>query len=214
MGLSRLSLVALCAVALGAVSLAGLAGAEDTPQVPDVEQPIQQAIQPPMRPVIQPRTAPAPEPAAVQVVEETGPTLGPETNLPLPRYVSLKAGESNVRRGPSLTHRIDWVFVRRNMPLRVTAEYGHWRRVVDREGQGGWVHYSLLSGVRTVIIDEVTPVLTRPMLGAQEAAVFEAGVIARVDECERDWCRLSAGGYRGWAPKGTYWGVGAEELVD
>ncbi|MEP1586872.1 MAG: aspartyl-trna synthetase, partial [Tateyamaria sp.] len=28
--------------------------------------------------------------------------VGPITNLPLPRYVSLKAAEGNVRRGPSL----------------------------------------------------------------------------------------------------------------
>ena len=42
---------------------------------------------------------------------------GAVTNLPLPRFVSLKASEGNVRRGPSLTHRIDWVFKRRDMPL-------------------------------------------------------------------------------------------------
>ena len=44
-------------------------------------------------------------------------TRGPVTNLPLPRFVSLKANEGNVRRGPSLSHRIDWVFKRRDMPL-------------------------------------------------------------------------------------------------
>ena len=54
------------------------------------------------------------------VCSETRAT-GPVTSLPLPRYVSLKASEGNVRRGPSLTHRIDWVFKRRNMPLRSPA---------------------------------------------------------------------------------------------
>lgn len=61
---------------------------------------------------------------------------GQVTNLPLPRFVSLKAAEGNVRRGPSLTHRIDWVFKRRDMPLQITAEHGHWRRVEDRDGLG------------------------------------------------------------------------------
>jgi SH3-like domain-containing protein len=77
------------------------------------------------------------------------------TNLPLPRFVSLKGSEGNARRGPGLTHRIDWVFTRSGMPLRITAEYENWRRVEDFEGAGGWVHYSLLSGVRTglVILD-------------------------------------------------------------
>ena len=79
---------------------------------------------------------------------------GRVTNLPIPRYVSIKTDECNVRRGPSLNHRIDWVFQRKGMPVEVTAEHGHWRRVRDRDGEGGWVHYSLLSGVRTVIVEE------------------------------------------------------------
>lgn len=147
--------------------------------------------------------------------QEDGPTLGPETNLPLPRFVSLKAGESNVRRGPSLSHRIDWVFMRRDMPLLITAEYGHWRRVTDREGLGGWVHYSLLSGTRTVIVDQdMLPLLARPDDGAPQNALLENGVIARLGECDAQWCRLSVGGYRGWARKSALWGVEADELRD
>mgnify|MGYP000002885892 CR=1 FL=1 len=140
---------------------------------------------------------------------------GPVTNLPMPRYVSLKANEANVRRGPSLSHRIDWVFLRRDMPLRVVGEYGHWRRVVDREGMGGWVHYSLLSGNRTVIIDRDLLVLRgQPVPDATEVAMLELGVIANLGECGADWCRLRAGGYRGWAPKSALFGVAADELRD
>ncbi len=147
--------------------------------------------------------------------ENTSPTLGPETNLPLPRFVSLKASEANVRRGPSLSHRIDWVFQRRNMPLQVIAEYGHWRRVIDRDGQGGWVHYTMLSGARTVLIDgETTALRTRPEAGALENAMLEPGVIARLGDCNPEWCRLTAGGYRGWAPKTVLWGVTASEIRD
>ena len=80
--------------------------------------------------------------------------VGQVTNLPVPRFVSMKASEGNVRRGPSLTHRIDWVFKHRDLPLRITAEHGHWRRVEDRDGMGGWVHYSLLSGTRTVLVEQ------------------------------------------------------------
>lgn len=140
---------------------------------------------------------------------------GPVTNLPMPRYVSLKANEANVRRGPSLSHRIDWVFQRRDMPLRVVGEFGHWRRVVDREGMGGWVHYSLLSGNRTVIIDRDLLVLRgQPVADATEVAMLELGVIADLGECHIDWCRLRADGHRGWALKAAMFGVGADELRD
>ena len=75
----------------------------------------------------------------------SGPTVAVEkgtvTNLPLPRFVSLKASKANARRGPSLSHRIDWVYKRKHMPLEVYAEYENWRRVRDIDGAGGWVHY-------------------------------------------------------------------------
>ena len=140
-------------------------------------------------------------------------TTGPVTNLPLPRFVSMKAAEGNVRRGPSLTHRIDWVFKRRNMPLQITAEHGHWRRVEDRDGMGGWVHYSLLSGSRYVIIEkDMLQARTHPDAQAPVTATFEAGVIARLGKCSEEWCRLNAGGYKGWVPKSRVWGGGAGEI--
>jgi SH3-like domain-containing protein len=140
---------------------------------------------------------------------------GPVTNLPMPRFVSLKAEESNVRRGPSLSHRIDWVFTRRNMPLEVTAEYGHWRRVRDRDGMGGWVHYSLLSGVRHVIIErDATPLFIKPDPESPVNAMAQSGVIARLDSCGLDWCQIVAGGNRGWVEKRRIWGISPEEMRD
>ncbi|MGR3493683.1 SH3 domain-containing protein [Citreimonas sp.] len=138
---------------------------------------------------------------------------GPVTNLPLPRFVSLKAAEGNVRRGPSLTHRIDWIYKRRGMPLEITAEHGHWRRVRDNEGAGGWVHYSLLSGVRSVIVQrDMLDLLAQPTEGATPVARLGYGVIARLGECLPEWCRLSAGGHGGWAPKSAMWGVAPDEV--
>jgi len=140
---------------------------------------------------------------------------GPVTNLPMPRYVSLKASEGNARRGPSLSHRIDWVFRHRDMPLKVTAEFGHWRRVEDRDGAGGWVHYSLISGVRTVVINaESADLRARDSAGAPVLARAMAGVIARLEQCGPDWCKINAGGQRGWVEKSALWGVDPNELVE
>jgi len=140
---------------------------------------------------------------------------GSVTNLPIPRFVSLKASKGNVRRGPSLTHRIDWVFTRKAMPLEITGEFGHWRRVRDRDGVGGWMHYSLLSGVRTVVIEtDLTALHQRPDPDAPVNAYLEAGVVAWIDECAPLWCRINSDGYRGWTPKETLWGVGPDEVVE
>lgn len=155
--------------------------------------------------------APAREEGAL-FLAGVAPGRGPVTNLPLPRFVSLKAAEGNARRGPSLSHRIDWVFHHRDMPLRITAEFGHWRRVEDRDGLGGWVHYSLLSGVRTVsFIADQTALHLQPDPNSAIMARAESGAIARLGECNPDWCRVSADGQKGWVEKTALWGVGAEE---
>lgn len=152
---------------------------------------------------------------ALGCVGATAAERGSVTGLPLPRYVSLKVSEANVRRGPSLTHRIDWVYKRRTMPLRLTAEFDNWRRVEDRDGAGGWVHYTLLSGVRTAIVEsDLLDVLARPEPDSMVVARLEVGVIARLSECGAEWCALSAGGYQGWAPKSALWGVDAQEIVE
>jgi SH3-like domain-containing protein len=143
------------------------------------------------------------------------PDVGCVTNLPLPRYVSLKGNEGNARRGPGLTHRIDWVFTRAGMPLKITAEYENWRRVEDHEGAGGWVHYSLLSGVRSVLVTlDMAEFRSAPADDAPVVAQAEVGVIGRIMECNADWCRIALESQRGWVQKSAIWGVRPDEIID
>ncbi len=143
------------------------------------------------------------------------PSKGAVTNLPIPRFVSLKGSEGNARRGPSLTHRIDWVFTTPGMPLRVTAEHENWRRVEDAEGLGGWVHYALLSGVRSVLIStDLAEFRMKPTRAAGVVFQAEQGVVGRLMECEPDWCRVNIQGEKGWIEKTALWGVVADEVVE
>ena len=136
------------------------------------------------------------------------PQKGQVTNLPIPRYVSLKVKEANARRGPSLSHKIDWIYKRQNMPLEIYAEYENWRRVRDFEGLGGWVHYTLLSGIRYVLIkNELLEMRLLPSIDAQVIAKVPQHNIATLDKCNKDWCRIIDDGYKGWVPKNGIWGV-------
>lgn len=151
------------------------------------------------------------------VVATTAPGVqeGKVTKRPVPRYVSLKTSEGNARRGPGSDHRIDWVFTHPGMPLKITAEHENWRRVEDAEGAGGWIHYTLLSGTRTVLVaEDMAELLSKPDPRAALVARAEAGVVARLLECRTEWCRVSKDGNRGWMRKTALWGVGAQEILD
>ena len=165
-----------------------------------------------------PQPAAAPPPASQPDAEGTqadATVRGRVTNLPLPRYVSLKSSEGNARRGPGITHRIDWVFTRSGMPLRIIAEHEHWRRVEDADGAGGWMHYAMLSGTRSVLVTaEVADIHSRPDPASGILARAERGVVARILQCGPEWCRLNAGGTRGWVRKQALWGIDPDERVE
>ncbi|MGV8987546.1 MAG: SH3 domain-containing protein [Cypionkella sp.] len=153
----------------------------------------------------------AADPNATALPHDAG--KGPVTNLPLPRFVTLKGSQGNARRGPGLTHRIDWVFTRAGMPLKLTAEYEHWRRVEDVDGAGGWIHYTLLSGVRSVLIrQDMAQAFNNPDEKSEVIFQSELGVIGKLLQCVPEWCRILVEGEKGWVRKTALWGVDPTEI--
>jgi SH3-like domain-containing protein len=142
-----------------------------------------------------------------------------DSGLPLPRFVTLKADRVNVRRGPSGDHTVSWVFTRKGLPVEIVAESEHWRRIRDSEGAEGWVYHSLLSGRRGVLVApwsgaQPVPLLNGVDAGSVPVALLDTGVMADVDRCTGDWCRVSIRGHRGWIEQAKLWGVYPGERVE
>ncbi len=135
-----------------------------------------------------------------------------ESGLPLPRFVSLATDKANLRTGPGARYPILWVYVRRDQPLEVTAEYGVWRRVRDIDGTIGWMHGRLLSGRRSAIVTgDVRVLRAKPDTGARPLLRLAPGVLVEVDRCEDAWCRLEVRGKKGWLQRESLWGPYAGE---
>ena len=151
--------------------------------------------------------------AAATAAAEEGPQA---TGLPLPRFVSLRADEVNMRTGPGVRYPVDWVYKRKTMPLEVIAEFGTWRKVRDIQGTQGWIHQSMLSNSRWVTITGQTRTLRRkPDSQAAAVARIEPGAMALLQECPEDtgWCRLTSGGYEGWLRRVEFWGIYPRETI-
>jgi SH3-like domain-containing protein len=136
------------------------------------------------------------------------------SGLPLPRFASLRAAEVNVRTGPGMRYPVEWVFVYRNMPVEIVAEFDTWRKIRDWEGAEGWVHQQMLSGRRTVMIRTgPQPMRREPDENAPVVARIEARVIGRLQQCRESWCRVEVSGFTGWMQRDQFWGVYADEAV-
>lgn len=140
---------------------------------------------------------------------------GRGTGLPVPRFVSLGAERVNVRFGPGRQYPINWVFNRRGLPLEIIDEFDTWRKIRDHEGEEGWVHSSLLSSRRTVMIFEtVREVRRTPEPESRIVLRAEPGVIGLLFDCEVEWCRIEIDGRRGWLRRDEFWGTRSDEVLN
>jgi SH3-like domain-containing protein len=134
--------------------------------------------------------------------------------LPIPRFVSMRHGETNLRVGPGLRYPIAWVFTKKDMPVEIVEEFDTWRKIRDWEGTEGWVNHAALAGKRSVIITGEIRALRRSA-DPQSAPVaqVEPGVVGRLMECPTgaDWCRIEIEDVRGWVRRTEIWGLLPQE---
>ena len=140
--------------------------------------------------------------------------LGP-SGLPLPRFVTLRAAEVNLRSGPGVRYPIEWVFTRRGLPVEVVDEFETWRRIRDWQGSEGWVHQSMLSGQRGAMVVGADRLLRRaPEPGAPAIAEVQVQVVGRLLNCRDGWCLIEAKGYEGWLRQGEIYGAYPGETLN
>ncbi len=137
------------------------------------------------------------------------------SGLPIPRFVSLAAKEVNLRAGPGKNYPVTWVFVRKGLPVMVTAEFEYWRKVRDLDGAEGWVHKNLLSNRRAAVVTADLVTLRRaPETGAAAVLRAEQGVIGRLLACQGHWCQLEIADREGWLARPQIYGVLPGEIFD
>lgn len=139
------------------------------------------------------------------------------SGLPLPRFVSLRTDEVNLRTGPGQRYPIDWTYARKDLPVEVIAEFEAWRKIRDWQGTEGWVHQSMLSGRRMmVVIGGERQLRNSDSDSADAVAVVEPGVLGRLLQCprNRDYCRVEVGQVQGWFKRDEIWGVYKGEWIE
>jgi SH3-like domain-containing protein len=160
-------------------------------------------------------------PAAAQAArqDDAGVMIGPVSGLPIPRFVSLKAGKVYVRQGPTKDHAVAFVYRRAGEPVEIVAEYDNWRRIRDSEGAEGWVWHSLLSGRRFALVapwakEAALPLRVRAGANERLSANLEPKVLVEVRRCDGAWCRVEGEGFDGWMEQDRLWGVYPGERFD
>lgn len=136
-------------------------------------------------------------------------TVGTVTGFPIPRFVSLKSDESNLRVGASKDYPIYLTYNIRNLPLEIIDEYEDWRRVVDIEENEGWIHKSIIKGNRYGIINTLHSQSAQIYNKPEGILVGKIGNnnIVKINQCLSLWCHIKIEQNKGWINKVNLWGV-------
>ncbi|MFC4292770.1 SH3 domain-containing protein [Sphingorhabdus arenilitoris] len=126
--------------------------------------------------------------------------LSAQSNNKLPYWASLDEPEARMRTGPSTEFPVKWVYKRKDLPLKVVDRHSVWRKVEDPDGDQGWMHVRLLSPTRTAIVIGSSNGALRdaPSPTARIAWRVEPGVVGRIDDCQKGWCRFDTSGRAGY----------------
>ncbi len=128
----------------------------------------------------------------------------------VPYWATLRASEINLRVGPSADYRIEWVYRRPGLPVKVIRVMDGWRLIEDPDGTRGWVASRLLSPDLGVIVIGKGNADMREDADADSGLKWrlQPGVVGALHECGSEWCEISVGNRTGWVREDRLWGDG------
>ena len=134
------------------------------------------------------------------------------TSAAYAKQVSVNGENVNLRSGPGTSYQVKWEYGK-GFPLQIVERKGEWVRVSDFEKDTGWIHGSLLSDTRFVIINvhknskKQVNIRSGPSTGENIVGKAYYGVVfERIDQ-KNGWSKVRhENGLVGWIKDTLLWG--------
>ena len=121
-------------------------------------------------------------------------------------FLMLKNNKVNVRYGPSFEYPIKYVYLKKNLPIKIIDKKENFRRIIDHKHNSGWIHTSQLKKSSSIILTENQFIFTKPTKFSKPVAVAEKGKLILLKKCKKNWCKISIEDISGWILFDKFWG--------
>ena len=123
------------------------------------------------------------------------------------KFFSLKKDRVNVRYGPSFESPIKYVYKRINLPIKQIDKKENWRRIIDFKNNSGWIHWSQLKKINSIIPLEDKILFKKPSNFSRPLAKIKKGRVLILQKCESGWCKIRSEKFKGWIKTENIWGL-------
>ena len=121
-------------------------------------------------------------------------------------FLSLKKNKVNVRYGPSFESPVKYVYKKINLPIKQIDKKENWRRIVDLKNNSGWIHWSQLKPINSIIPLNDKILFSRPSDFSRPIAKIQKGRVLLLKKCEVKWCKIKTDKFKGWIKIDNIWG--------
>ena len=121
-------------------------------------------------------------------------------------FLSLKKNKVNVRYGPSFESPIKYVYKKINLPIKQIDKKENWRRIIDFKNNSGWIHWSQLKKINSIIPLEDKILFKKPSRFSKPLAKIKKGRVLVLKNCENSWCKVKSENFTGWVKTNNVWG--------
>jgi len=121
-------------------------------------------------------------------------------------FLSLKKNRVNVRYGPSFESPVKFVYKKINLPIKQIDKKENWRRIIDLKNNSGWIHWSQLKSVNSLIPLEEKILFKKPSNFSKPLAKIEKGRVLIIQKCVEGWCKIKSDKFKGWIKTDNIWG--------
>ena len=122
-------------------------------------------------------------------------------------FLSLKKNKVNVRYGPSFETPIKYVYKKINLPIKQIDKKENWRRIIDVKNNSGWIHWSQLKKINSIIPLEDKILFKKPSNFSKPLAKIKKGRVLVLQKCDGIWCKVKSENYKGWIKTDNIWGT-------
>ena len=122
------------------------------------------------------------------------------------KFLMLKNEKVNVRYGPSFDYPIKYIYKKIYLPIKVIDKKENFRRIIDHKKNSGWIHISQLKQSKSFITVSHKIIFKKPTKFSKPLAKLDTGRLLLVKKCERSWCYVETGVFKGWIENESVWG--------
>ena len=122
-------------------------------------------------------------------------------------FLSLKKDKVNVRYGPGFEYPIKYIYKKINLPIKQIDKKENFRRIIDLKNNSGWIHVSQLKKVNSIIPKEDKILFSKPSNFSKPLAKIEKGRVLLLQNCNKNWCKVKTGSFKGWIKVENTWGL-------